>query len=282
MDILENVVTMMEANMPSSSNDTYIKDGLLYCKNCDTPLETILNFGGAERKVRCICKCEAERIKEEERQAKNREKQREIENLQKQSLLGERYKNANFKNTKTGINDKFDEAFRRCKNYCEVSSKVLENGYGLYIYGDKGTGKTHLTACMINELINQYRTVLFTNFFEISKIIREAYNKRNSEEELINKITSVDFLFIDDIGTEVLKKNDEDTWLQGVVFDVINKRYNNKKPTIFTSNHSIQELISQRGFMPKTVDRIIEMSSLILKIEGKSFRIENRKSELPF
>ena len=135
---------------------------------------------------------------------------------------------------------------------------------------------------MINELINQYRTVLFTNFFEISKIIREAYNKRNSEEELINKITSVDFLFIDDIGTEVLKKNDEDTWLQGVVFDVINKRYNNKKPTIFTSNHSIQELISQRGFMPKTVDRIIEMSSLILKIEGKSFRIENRKNKLPF
>ena len=99
---------------------------------------------------------------------------------------------------------------------------------------------------------------------------------------MINKITSVDFLFIDDIGTEALKKNDEDTWLQGVVFDVINKRYNNKKPTIFTSNHSIQELISQRGFMPKTVDRIIEMSSLILKIEGKSFRIENRKNELPF
>ena len=124
--------------------------------------------------------------------------------------------------------------------------------------------------------------ILLGYFFEISKIIREAYNKRNSEEELINKITSVDFLFIDDIGTEVLKKNDEDTWLQGVVFDVINKRYNNKKPTIFTSNHSIQELISQRGFMPKTVDRIIEMSSLILKIEGKSFRIENRKNELPF
>ena len=65
MEILENVVTMMEANMPSSSNDTYIKDGLLYCKNCDTPLETILNFGGTERKIRCICKCEEERIKEE-------------------------------------------------------------------------------------------------------------------------------------------------------------------------------------------------------------------------
>ena len=100
MEILENVVTMMEANMPSSSNDTYVKDGLLYCKNCDTPLETILNFGGTERKVRCICKCEAERIKEEERQAKNREKQREIENLQKQSLLGERYKNVNFNERK--------------------------------------------------------------------------------------------------------------------------------------------------------------------------------------
>lgn len=274
----------MDQNMHNSTN-TYLKDDLLYCSLCNTPRQTIINnpFTGEPRKVNCICQCQAEKMRQEELEARNREKQREIDKLQKQSLLGDRYKNVRFDNTKTGYNAKFDEAYRRCKNYCEVSSKVLENGYGIYIFGDKGTGKTHLTACMVNELINQYKTVLFTNFFEISKMIRSTFNKKSeTEEEFINKISNIDFLFIDDIGSEVLKKNDEDTWLQGIVFDVINKRYNNKKPTVFTSNHSLQELITQRGLMPKTVDRMLEMANLILKIEGDSYRLEARNCDLPY
>lgn len=285
--ILNNLIEKMDQNIANSHNEenTYIKDELKYCKVCNQPLEVIINhpITGEVRKVNCICKCKVNKMKEEEEVRRNIEKIREIEKLQKQSLLGERYRNVKFENTFTGTNNSFDTAFKRCKNYCEVSSKVLEEGYGIYIFGDKGTGKTHLTACMVNELVSQRRPVLFTNFFEISKLIRGSYNKSNeTEADFINKISTVDFLFIDDIGSEIFKKNDEDSWLQGIVFDVINKRYNNKKPTVFTSNHSLQELISQRGLMSKTVDRILEMSNLILKIEGKSYRMEARKNQIPF
>lgn len=220
---------------------------------------------------------------QEEEERRNREKLEEIERLQKNSLLGERYKNVSFENTETGDNPMFDKAFKRCKNYCEVSSKVLEGGYGIYMFGASGTGKTHLTACMVNELVKQRRPTLFTNFFEISQIIRGTFNSRKyTEVEMIEKISTIDFLFIDDLGTEKVTRNGEDNWLQEKIFEILNKRYNNKKPTIFTSNYSLEELINNRGLMEKTVDRILEMSSLILKIEGESYRIKKRNENIPF
>lgn len=283
---LNNLINNLDQNMHNSHNEnTYIEDGLLHCSICKEPLQTIINhpFTGEERIVNCVCQCKMDELKREDEARRNYEKQREIEKLQKSSLLGDRYKNVFFDNSITGINETFDAAFRRCKSYCEVSSKVLENGYGIYIYGDSGTGKTHLTACMVNELIKQHRPTLFTNFFEISQIIRGTFkNSKDSEIDMIERISNIDFLFLDDLGTEKVIKNGEDNWLQEKIFEILNKRYNNKKPTIFTSNYSLEELITNRGLMEKTVDRILEMSTVILKVEGESHRIKNRPREIPF
>ena len=131
---------------------------------------------------------------------------------------------------------------------------------------------------MCNELINKRQQCLFTNFFEISRLIRSTFNKNIEAEVVIKRICDIDFLFIDDLGTEVLRKNGEDNWLQEQVFDIINKRYNNRKPTIFSSNHSLNELITDRGMMEKTVDRIMEMSTAIIKLNGTSYRAKNRKA----
>lgn len=285
----EAMGTMLNAMDQSTANlvkdkEYYLKDNLKYCVKCNEPLETIIihPFTGEERKVNCVCQCTIEEMKKEEERIKNIETQIEIERLQRSSLLGDRYKNVEFSNTKTGSNITFDKAFKRCKNYCEVSNKVLKDGYGIYIYGDSGTGKTHLTACMVNELTKQKKPVLFTNFFEISQIIRGTFKSSESEMNMIDKIANIDFLFLDDLGTERVTKNGEDTWLQEKIFEVLNKRYNNKKPTIFTSNYSLEELINDRGLMEKTVDRILEMSTLILKIEGESHRINSRNNEIPF
>ena len=74
----------------------------------------------------------------------------------------------------------------------------MEDGLGIYIYGDKGTGKTHLTACMANVLIKQRRQVLFTNFAEISKLIRGTFGRiSESESDFIKRLAGIDFLFIE-------------------------------------------------------------------------------------
>ena len=262
--------------------DEYIMNDVIMCQKCDTPrmyVDEKFNI-----KVRCLCACQTEKRDKEAQDIKDKERQREIERLQRVSLIGERYQKVNFELTETGHNPTFDAAFTRCRKYCEVSNTVLEKGLGIYLYGDKGTGKTHLTACMANALIQQRKQVLFTNFAEISKLLRSTFGKKGeSEAEYINRLATIDFLFIDDLGTERVQTKDGDLWLQEKIFDVLNKRYNNRKPTIFTSNYSIPELISDRGIMDKTVDRIAEMSSAVLKVEGSSYRMKARATvELPF
>ena len=252
------------------------EDGLLYCTKCHTRRCTkdIVEPFGKRMPVTCECMKEAERKeKEQEEQAY---KQAQLDRLRGASLLGDRYKDTTFDKTDLDRPDDFKKAFQRCRKYCQIPDMALEHGYGVYIYGDSGTGKTHLTACMCNELMSQLKQCLFTNFFEISKLIQSTWNGNADSAVVIKRICDVDFLFLDDLGTEILTRGGEDNWLQGQVFDIINKRYNNKKPTIFSSNYSMNELIKDRGMMKKTVDRIGEMSTAMIRLSGDSYR---RKSK---
>ena len=148
----------------------------------------------------CIMyECEKKQEQAENEKLKNLEKMRRIEKLKSLFLLGERYKAANFSNSKTGINPSIDIAFNRCKKYCELCEETVKNGCGIYLFGDKGVGKTHLTACMANFLLSKCVPVLFTNLFEFSKAGKSTFNRESSQTEqiLIQKFSNIDVLFFD-------------------------------------------------------------------------------------
>lgn len=255
-------------------DDEYIKDGQVFCKKCNTPRS--ITF---ENKTyyNLLCNCREKHYENEEALKEQKEIENTIFNLKTSSLLGKRYYDVTFANTII-TNESFKIAYERCKKYCDNYKLVLEKGFGIYLWGSPGVGKTHLTACMVNELSKNLQLTLLTNFFEISREIRRCFKENISESAYIDKLANIDFLFIDDLGTELVKKNGEDNFLQEKIFEILNLRYNNLKPTIFSSNNSLKELVTEKGFMIKTVDRIREMSTAIIKIEGTSYRQE--KSEL--
>lgn len=263
----------MEATLKSFAQN--IPNSEEVCSVCGAKILRTAEFMGIKRTFRVMCKCMQKQQEQEQLNREKQERMRKIEKLKRLSLLGERYKNATFENSKTGINSSFDRAFKRCHKYCELYEKTVKNGYGVYLFGDKGVGKTHLTACMAHNLISKCVPVLFTNLFEISKAVKSTFNRESSltEQNLIEKFSNIEVLFFDDLGTEIFSKSLGDTWLQSLLFDIINKRYNNKKATIFSSNHSLNELINKSGIAEKTVDRISEMTSgAVMKIEGISLR----------
>jgi DNA replication protein DnaC len=98
---------------------------------------------------------------------------------------------------------------------------------------------------------------------------------------VIRQFIDVDFLVIDDIGVNNFKKDNGDNFTQDKLGEIINERYSLRKPTIFTSNYSPKQLIEERGVKEKTVDRIVEMSSVILQLEGSSYRHKGR-GKTPF
>lgn len=264
----------MDQNIQSltyNPEEEYEKEGVIYCKKCNEPRTSYIDFLSKYMRIPCACQ---------------RADQKALE-LKKKASLGKRYQDVTFDNTEISSKE-FQEVYSRLKKYCSVADIVFNRGIGVYLYGDKGRGKTHLTACMVNELTKRLHSVMFTSFSEISQAIRSTFGKRvevgagKSEQELLRKLSDVEFLFIDDFGTEKVTKGNEDLWLQGKIYDIVNDRYVNNKPIIFTSNYSLRELVEERGVAGKTVDRIMEMTEII-KLEGVSYRkLIHQKRELPF
>lgn len=252
--------------------------GQIHCRKCGE--KTSIFFGDTRRIVRCLCKCGKIEKEREEKQKEIEEKQKRFRELQDNSLLSERYKGISFDTTYLDRDESFVTAFNRCKKYCEVSKEVYEKGKGIYLFGQSGTGKSHLMACMVNELSKQNYTCLFTNFFKIIQTIHKTFSRGAYAESIfLNKLQTIDFLFIDDLGTERVQNNGEDNWVQERVYDILNDRYNAMKPTIFSSNLSKAELITKRGFLEKTVDRIREMApaGATMEIKGDTYRMINQK-----
>lgn len=142
---------------------------------------------------------------------------------------------------------------------------------GLYMWGPVGTGKTY-SAYAIYKLIawNGVRARV-TNSTALLNDIRDDFTASASRDSYYqSKFDAwVDFkgvLIIDDIGSE---KPTE--WALQTFYSLINTRYEADLPTIFTSNHSIEELAGRLG--DRIASRIVEMCD-VKKIDGADRRIK--------
>jgi DNA replication protein DnaC len=117
--------------------------------------------------------------------------------------------------------------------YCQRIGKCERRGYGLYVYGPLGSGKTALAVIALKAAIIRGGTAIFMTAAEIQR----AFMARNMptlpngcpvDEGCFN----VQFLVIDDFGAEDQKTD----WKQQHVETVIRARQRDRLPTIITSN----------------------------------------------
>lgn len=261
-------------------DDEYLgDDGLPYCKKCKTA--RYFSHDGGKFACRCLCKCQEEEAKRQREIAEHRKRMDEFNKRKKLSLLGKRYQNLMFSNAT--ITDSNREAYAKCKNYVAKSKEVIEHNIGLYIYGDNSSGKTFLTACMCNELVWRGYRCIYTNLASILNEIRSSYDGNGMGEcALLLNLRSYDFAFIDDIGKEFLGREysaGSAKWAEEKLFEVINERYNAQKPTVFSSNYSIGELHETLNLDKAIVERINEMATRVIKLEGDDFRKAGREAK---
>lgn len=253
--------------------DEYLgKDGLPYCRKCNTPRF----HTDSVNVIRSECECQRAATQKRLEQEKRQKHIEGFYNRQKLSLIGERYKNKMFKDAT--ITSSNSEIYSRCRNYVENARILYDNNIGLYIYGDNSSGKTFLTSCMCNELMWRGWRCLYTN---LAYILDAIY----SSNEIISRLELYPFVFIDDIGKEFIGREYNAgmaKWAEQKFFEILNARYNAKKPTIFSSNYSIMELYEVLRLDKGIVDRINEMSTRILKLSGDDFRkdIQKKNSEI--
>lgn len=142
----------------------------------------------------------------------------------------------------------------------------------ILLSGQTGVGKTHLMKCMANELIKRHKLVYLSTSFAMHQDFIKSLATRDLEEKnnLINKYLSPEILFIDDLGTEI-RSNKEIT--TNYLYQVINERKMNNRPTVITSNLNIEDIIEY--YDERIASRIADQTtSICVYVGGNDIRLK--------
>lgn len=164
------------------------------------------------------------------------------------------------------------KALQICRDYANGFDEVLQQGRCMIMSGGTGSGKTHLSTAIANQVIRDGRSAMFTSVREIVGAVRGTWRKGSdkSEEDVIAAFGRVDLLIIDEVGVQF------DTDAERlVIFDVINRRYQDVKPTIVISNlpmdaenaPSIRSTLGDR-----VIDRLRENGGKLITFSWGSYR----------
>jgi DNA replication protein DnaC len=183
------------------------------CPVCnDTRWKSVVQ-DGVERVVRCDCW-----------------RATFVDRLMREARIPQRYLRCEM-TTFEADTDSQREAYRKARAFVD-GFPVAERG--LLLFGRQGVGKTHLAVGILKATIREKGARgYFFETRELLKMVRDTYNRSVEETEMdvLAPVLKADLLVLDDLGAE--RTSD---WVQETLGLVVNTRYNERRPTILTSN----------------------------------------------
>lgn len=174
------------------------------------------------------------------------------------SLVNESLKAATLDNYKP-TNTELEQA----KNDITEYINSFDGKKNLLLYGNYGTGKSHLSIAATKKLMAKGYNCLFLSLPKLLTKIKDTYNNDGiTEDELLKAIQQVDLLVLDDIGAE-----HHTEWVSTKLFEVMDDRAG--KSTIYTTNLNSKELrekMNERNF-----SRLME-NVKVIKMNGEDYR----------
>ena len=169
------------------------------------------------------------------------------------------------------------------RGFVDELDENLDAGRGMWLMGNTGTGKTTLGMLAAKAALAAGRTVAVYFTPKLLTQIRQTYQATESEDAydaFFRRLTSVDLLYIDDLGAE--RHTD---WVVEQLYALVNERYENQRSMLVTSNargdveEGRAQLEDQIG--SRTVSRLIEICGDPLPLFGADRRVEAAPVERP-
>lgn len=144
----------------------------------------------------------------------------------------------------------------------------------LVLFGNYGTGKTHLASAIANELLHQNYRVLFAVVPDLLDHLRSTFGPSSEIEydQRFEMIRDAAVLVLDDLGTE-----NTTPWAREKLFQIINHRYNGRLPTVITSNRRPEE-IEPRIFSRMSDRAVCEEFILMDGIDYRQLPLNQRRT----
>lgn len=217
----------------------------------------------------CVaCAQIAERRREEEaRVARDREwKERRAQQLLGRAAIPPRFTDRRLSNYAPQC-DEARHALDIAKEYAENFEMMAERGSGLILCGGVGTGKTHLAAGIAHEIMARDLSPVFTTVMGAVRVVKETYNRDSSltERDAIRSFIAPDLLILDEVGVQFGSDTEK-----LILFEIINGRYEEVKPTIVISNlakDALEKFLGERSF-----DRLREGGGRLVVFDWPSYR----------
>lgn len=240
-DLFDELFKKAPDESAADSPDYIGDDGILRCGICSEPKACKRTILGKDLILPVMCSCDVEKNAEFEK----RMKLEQIERRRREAFGKSKKINCTF-----SIDDKPESvqsvfARKYAANFARIKKWLV-------FFGSTGTGKSFLAACIVNCVIDSGFTAHFVKMSEVARHLWDAAYK----EEVFTRLCRYDLLVIDDFGSE-----NDTNYMNSMVFDLIDSRYEAEKNTIITTNLSIENFKKPKDLNQQRIfSRLNEMS----------------------
>lgn len=160
-----------------------------------------------------------------------------------------------------------NECFANMKTVLEYCREYAQNfslsSKSVFMLGQTGLGKTHLSLAIASEVIKKGYNVAYDSIINYLRQVEKEHFGRSSGNTL-DLLLAADLLIMDDLGSEF-----ESSFYSSVIYNIINTRLNYSRPTIISTNLSTQQM--QKRYDDRIVSRLFAMYDY-LKFTGNDIR----------
>ena len=159
-----------------------------------------------------------------------------------------------------------NEGQKKAKSDCQKFVENFPCDKSMIMVGGVGTGKTLLASAMLDALVDNHKCGIIKTIDLIRKL-KSTWHKDSdeTEEEILSWYINTDLLIIDEVGSQFGSDTEK-----LFIFDIIDGRYQEMKPTILISNldiNGIKEVIGER-----CIDRLREGGGSMIAFDWESSR----------
>lgn len=168
-----------------------------------------------------------------------------------------------YPNTGSGITpyQRMQSIFNFCKNY---ASDFSPQSPSILMQGDTGLGKTHLSLAIAGEVIKHGYGVIYASAQNVLNLLENKKFNRIESVDLETNLLECDLLVLDDLGSEFSTH-----FTISAIYNIINTRQLNGKPTIISTNLKILQI--PEVYTPRIASRILS-DYQILQFDGTDIR----------